>query len=243
MKKLLSLLLALAMLLGMTAFAEEEPFDYTGLWVLTGVSTTGVTVDPSALGLDMTMELYEDGSCTLIALGEEEKGAWILIEGGVSVIDEDAVPMNLILNEEGALTVEEEGATMIFTREEYAEPLSGLTVADFNGSWIFVYAETMGQIILAEEAGLAMSITLQDGTGHVEITDAETTEAYDAVCEIEEIEGVGTVMYFLYLDETGAATENGLILLMYEGDELVWLYSDETMEIYYCFERVVEAAE
>lgn len=240
MKKLISALLTLMLLLGLTVFAQEEAYDYTGLWVLTGVSTSGVTVDPSALGLDMTMELYEDGTCTLVALGEEEAGVWVLIEGGVAVTDADAATMNLLLNEEGALTVEEEGATMIFTQEEYALPLSGLTVADFNGNWVFVYAETMGQVVAAEEAGLAINLQLTDGTGHIDITDAEGTQSIDAVCEIEEVADLGTVLYFLYLDENGAQTGAGLPLFLYDDGELVWYYADETNEIYYCFQLAAE---
>lgn len=239
MKKLIVMLMALAMLLGMTAFAEEA-FDYTGEWMLTGAQASGVTVDPTALGLEMSMVIMEDGTCALYSMGEEEAGTWVLIEGGIAVTDADAVAMNMLLNEEGALTTEQSGVTLIFTRMEYAMPLSGLTVADFNGNWVFVYAETMGQLVLAEEAGLAINLQLADGAGHIDITDANGTQSIDAVCEVEEVPDLGTVMYFLYLDETGAQTGGGLPLLLYEDGELVWLYSDETKEIFYCFEQVVE---
>lgn len=243
MKKLFAMLLALMLLLGLTAFAEEEAYDYTGLWVLTGVSASGVTVDPTAVCLDMTMELYEDGTCTLVALGEEEAGAWVQIEGGVAVTDADAMTMNLLLNEEGALTVEQDGAMMIFTQESYAMPLSGLTAADFNGSWEFVYADVSGQIVEAAALGEEIYITLQDGAGHVDFVSEEGTTAIDAVCEIEEVAELGTVMYFLYLDETGAQTGAGLPLLLYDDGELVWVYSDEENIIYYCFVRAEELAE
>ena len=241
MKKLFSLLLALMMLLGMTALAEAV--DYTGLWALTGVTAAGVTVDPTALGMDMTMELHEDGTCTLIALGEEEMGAWVITEGGVAITDADAVTMEMLLTEDGALTIEQDGAMMIFTREEYVMPLVGLTVADFNGSWVFVNAETMGMMVSAEEAGLEIFVQLADGAGHIEITDAQGTQAIDAVCEIEEVSGLGSVLYFLYVDETGAQTGAGLPLLMYDDGQLVWYYADDTTEIFYCFVRAEELAE
>lgn len=242
MKKLFAMLLALAMLLGLCATAEE-PVDYTGEWMLTGAQSGGITLDLTVLGLDMTMFIMEDGVCALYAMGEEEAGVWEYIEGGIAVTDADAATMNLILNEEGALTTEQDGVTMIFERMEYAMPLSGLTVADFNGDWVFVYAETAGQLVSAEEAGLAISIQLLDGAGHIEITDAEGTEAIDAVCEVEEVADLGTVMYFMYVDETGVQTGSGLPLLMYEDGELVWLYMDDTTEIHYCFQAVVDAAE
>lgn len=218
----------------------EASIDYTGEWALTGAQASGVTVDPTALGLEMSMVIMEDGTCALYSMGEEEVGTWVLIEGGIAVTDADAVAMNMLLNEEGALTTEQSGVTLIFTRMEYAMPLSGLTVADFNGNWTFVYAETMGQLVLAEEAGLAINLQLADGAGHIDITDANGTQSIDAVCEVEEVPDLGTVMYFLYLDETGAQTGGGLPLLLYEDGELVWLYSDETKEIFYCFEQVVE---
>ncbi len=239
MKKLFAMLLALAMLLGMTACAEEA-FDYTGEWALTGAQASGITLDPSALGLDMSMVILEDGACTLYAMGEEESGVWAFIDGGIAVTDADAMTMNMLLNEEGALTTEQDGVTLIFTRMEYALPMSGLTVADFNGNWAFVYAETMGQFVEAADAGLAMKLMLADGAGHIDITDADGTQSVDAVCEIEEVPDLGTVMYFLYVDENGAQTGGGLPLLLYEDGELVWLYADDTNEIYYCFELVTE---
>ena len=238
MKKLLSLLLALAMALGMTAFAEAA--DYLGYWELTGAEASGIAVDLSALGLEMTMELYEDGTCTLVAMGETEEGVWVETENGIAVTDADAATMEMVLTEDGALATEQDGVTLLFTLAEYAMPLSGLTVADFNGDWTFVYAETMGQLIDAASAGVEMRIVLQDGAGHLDVTNADGTTSVDAACEAEELEGLGTVLYFIYLDENGAVTESGIPLLMYENSELVWLYADETTEIYYCFAPTAE---
>lgn len=242
MKKLLSLFLALAMMLGLTAFAETA-IDYTGYWELVETAVAGVSVDPATLGLEMSMELYEDGTCALIAQGETETGAWVATENGVAVTDADNITMDMVLQEDGSLLTEQEGVTLLFAQMEYALPMAGLTVADFNGDWTFIYAETMGQVISAEAAGAEMRIVLQDGMGHIDIVDPTGTISADAICEVEEIENLGTVMYFLYLDETGAATGNGIPLLMYDDGELVWLYADESSEIYYCFTPTVEAAE
>lgn len=242
LKKLAAMLLALLMLLAPTAFAQETAADYAGEWVMTGIQAKGVTVDPSSMGLDMSMVILEDGVCLMYDMGTEETGSWAYIEGGIAVTDPQGKTMNLLLNEEGALTAEQDGMTLIFTQMFYAMPLSGLAAADFNGDWVFTYAETMGQTVPAEKTGVSMNIKLADGTGHITITDETGTREIDAVCEIEEVAGMGTVMYFLYLDETGAQTGGGLPLLLYEDGELVWLYSDETTEIFYCFEPAADAA-
>ena len=242
MKKLLSLFLALAMMLGLTAFAEET-IDYTGYWGLVETAVAGVSVDPATLGLEMSMELHEDGTCSLVAMGEKEMGVWVVTETGVAVTDADNITMDMILQEDGALLTEQEGVTLLFSQMEYALPLSGLTVADFNGDWTFVYAETMGQVISAEAAEAEMRIVLQDGVGHIDIVDPTGSISADAVCEAEEYEGLGTVLYFIYLDENGSVTESGIPLLLYSDGELVWLYTDETNEIYYCFIPTAEAAE
>ena len=247
MKKLVSLLLALMMLLGMTAFAEAA-VDYTGLWALTGVAASGVTVDPTALGLDMSMELYEDGTCALIALGEEEMGAWVVTEGGVAVTDADGVTMDMLLTEDGALTVEQDGAMLIFTREEYVMPLAGLTVADFNGEWVFEYMEmydyaqmTQG-VYAAEEVGVEMALSLADGKGHLVMSYVDGKDEYDGECVIEEVAELGSVMYFMLLDENGVQDGSGMMLMMYPDDELTWFEYDQEaqLELYYNFIRAAE---
>ncbi len=122
----------------------------------------------------------------------------------------------------------------------YAEPLAGLTMADFNGEWVFVDAEYVGQVLDAETLGMSADLHIQDGKGHLELVYDDGTEVYDAVCEIEEIEELGTVMYFFYTDPaTGEATEYGMLLVLYNDGELVWYETDEAdNDIFYCFENV-----
>ena len=63
MKKLLAVMLSLAMLLTAAAFAEEA--DLLGIWYLTGVGTEVGTYSPADFGMSMSIELNEDGTFKL----------------------------------------------------------------------------------------------------------------------------------------------------------------------------------
>lgn len=89
MKKLLSALLALAMLLTALCGAMAEEVDVTGEWILSRVRVQGAEADPSALGMEITMNLNADGSATVNALGSEESGKWY-IEDGKCIVDDGA---------------------------------------------------------------------------------------------------------------------------------------------------------
>lgn len=233
-------------------FAREaaEKIDYVGVWVLTSLKASGVTLDPAKLGMEATMDIYENGTCTMVSMGETEQGTWAETEGGIVITDEDGEPLALTVTD-GALAAEQDGVTMIFTplvpaeEEEYAVPLAGLTMADFNGEWVFVDAEYMDQVLDAETLGMSIDLHIQDGKGHVEMVYEDGTEAYDAVCEIEEVINMGTVMYFLYTDPaTGEATEYGMMLLLYNDGELVWWAADEeNNDIFYNFENTANIPE
>lgn len=234
MKKLISLLLTFMLLLGCTALAQEA-VNYTGYWVMTGVEVNGAPVDPSALGLSAYMELYEDGSCLLVMMDEVQEGSWAATEYGIETTDAEGIvdPFTYV---NGALVIENEGNKLIFTQGAYTVPLTGLTAADFNGDWEFVYAEVLGEVYDAAELGMAISLHLEDGKGHMVMSFPDGAEEYDAVCEVKEIEGFGTAMYFLILDEAGQPDGSGLMLMMYDNGELVWYEVDEdNTELFYCF--------
>ena len=88
MKKLLSVLLVLAMLLGACALAETV--DLTGEWYLTELAMGDTSVDPSALGMNITITLNGDGTAVLVSTyGDEEEtqeGTWAQTEAGVEVV-------------------------------------------------------------------------------------------------------------------------------------------------------------
>lgn len=235
MKKLLTLLAALLMLVGCAALAEET-MDYVGYWEMSGVELAGTSYDPTALGLTASITFYDDGTCDMEMMGEITEGTWVATETGVETTDSAGV-VDAMTYADGTLTVEQDGMKLIFTLVEgYTMPLSGLAVADFNGDWVFTYVELDGETYSASALGAEMTLHLEDGAGHMVMTSSEGVEEYDALCEVEEIEHFGTALYFMFLED-GQATEDGLLLLMYDNGELVWYTWDDTYEMFYCFER------
>ena len=237
MKKMLSLLLALPALMGCAAFAEDAA-DYVGYWVVTRAEIDGETIDPAALGLSAYMELYEDGTCVLAAAEEVWDGTWSVTDTGVTTTDDFGV--TVYAYEDGALVTRQEGGTLIFTREEYTLPLSGLSMADFEGDWVLRCVEVGNQYYYPEELAVSMKLSIHNGKGvHTMITageDGEETTAVSGICAVEEMEGVGTALVFMYTDATGAQTGSGMVLLMFDNAELVW-YAVDSLDrnLFYCF--------
>ena len=238
MKKLMALMLALAMMLGCTAFAQEMA-DYAGFWILTSMEQDGTAIDPAMLGFSVYMELYEDGACVMVSMGEMEEGTWAVTDAGITTTDAKGEVDEYTLVE-GNLVMEKEGIKLVFSPEPFTQPMTGLKVEDFNGVWEFAYLEVANGTYDAAEMGMSATLTLKDGAGHMVIADAEGTEEYDAICEIEEVEDVGTVMYFLTVDAAGEPDGSGLMLMMFTDGELVWYDYDEEYEYFNCFVRVEE---
>lgn len=231
MKKLLSLLLALAMMLGCVAFAESV--DYTGTWVLTGVEIPGVSMGPSMLamsGMEITMTLNADGTAVLTAAGEEEVGNWTATETGVSLTDASGVTDALVYQDE-MLVMEQDGARMMFTREgaapaivEDAEPVAQANVdpASFEGQWLLSKVSMMGMNFSAEDLGMYMAFVLSEGKGIMGTNESEDGSIVTAevVYAVAEAEGIGTALTIVPVLEEGAEDEEPLVLFMSQNGEL-----------------------
>lgn len=255
MKKLLSLLLALAMLLGCTAFAEGV--DYTGTWVLTGAEAQGMQMGPSMLamiGLNQSMTLNADG--TLVMITEvpgserlEEAGTWTVTETGIALVDDvqtlEAVYQNemLVINEEAS------GAVMMFTREgaapavaEAAEPVAQANVdaKEFEGQWLLTGVSMMGMNFSAEEFGMYMAFVLSEGKGIMGTNESEdgSIVTMEIVYTVEEEEGVGTALSILPVLEEGAEEEEPMVLYLSQMGEL--FVNEEGVSM--VFEKQVETA-
>lgn len=245
MKKLSALLLALVLAATLCFGAMAESVNYVGNWVLYLMQSGETTVDPTALGVDMSLLLNADYTCTLTSLGESEYGTWEEVEGGIALTDATGAVENLTYVD-GTLVLSSDGIDMIFVPGEpnqYATVLSGLTLADFNGTWELEHVEATFGTYSVEELGANMTIVLLDGTGSVDMITPESTEHYDAVCELEEAEGLGTIMWASFLDPTtGEPDGTGMMLLLYDDGQLVWYEYDSEYqhEYYYCFDLVVE---
>ncbi len=154
MKKLLAVLLALMLALGCVAFAEGV--DYTGQWVLTGAEANGTALDISAMGLEMSMTLNEDGTCNLIANGVEEIGSWV-IEGEGIVVTDAANESNAFVMDEDRLVAEQDGAKMIFSRVG--------EMAAYADTWVLTSLEMYGMVADPSVYGMELTMELKlDGT-------------------------------------------------------------------------------
>lgn len=251
MKKFLSLLAALVMLLGCTAVAETV-VDYTGTWVVTGLEAEGVQMGASmlsAFGMDITMTLNADGTAQLVAAGEVEDGAWVVNETGVAVTDASGTTMNAVYRDE-MLVIEQEGMAMLLTREGAApavaeEPaatvLANVDPAAFEGQWLLTSASMMGMDFPAESLGLYMAMVLSEGSGIFGTTDENGEMISTGVTyTVYESEGVGTALDINVLDpETGVETVM-MTLNMQSDGSLVYNLDMEGMVISYVFTAVVE---
>lgn len=132
MKKLLTLLVALCMLMGCAALAETT--DYLGVWVLTGVESFGIAMDPSALGMDAVMTINAGGICVQESMGEVMECTWAETETGIVVNDAEG-DLESYTYADGTLVLEQDGVKMIF--EQGIWPLANQTLADLavTGSW------------------------------------------------------------------------------------------------------------
>lgn len=228
---------------GLQADPNAASYNYTGVWVLSGVEMFGVQMDPATVGVSGDVALYEDGTCTLTMLDESQDGTWAVTGTGITTTDaQGVVDIYTLVN--GELVVEQDGMKLIFI---HYVPLTGLTAADFNGVWSMDYIEVYDYTAMvqdfyeAEDLGMSMELTLTDGKGHMVMTSGGETEELDAECIVEDVEGFGSVMYFMFLDETGVQDGSGLMLLMYPGSELTWYEYDSTADVEYYYNFLPKA--
>lgn len=228
---------------GIQADPNAASYNYTGVWVLSGVEMFGVQMDPATVGVSGDVALYEDGTCTLTMQDESQDGTWAVTGTGITTTDaQGVVDAYTLVN--GELVVEQDGMKLIFI---HYVPLTGLTAADFNGVWSMDYVEVYDYTAMtqdfyeAADLGMSMELTLADGKGHMVMTYSGETEELDAECIVEDVEGFGSVLYFMFLDESGVQDGSGMMLLMYPGSELTWYEYDSAADVEYYYNFLPKA--
>ena len=89
-KRLTALILAVMLLLAAAAHAEAGGL--AGTWYLSTVGMGGSVIPASTMGMDMTMQLNEDGTAHLELMGEPQDGTWQAEDGNAVVtVDDTAV--------------------------------------------------------------------------------------------------------------------------------------------------------
>ena len=192
MKKLLALCLALALLLSVSALAEETavltPADVVGTWIVTAYEIDGSTyslTDPN--DSTITIVVFEDGTGTSTesAGGTTSPVTWE-VSGSSLILDESL----LLTMKNGYLTYtnEENSSVMYFSNSGPAElvedpwpddlPLAdpaGDAELDILGTWKLARLKMTGKYYTLEEAGITGMTTefSADGTVNMD-TDGNT---------------------------------------------------------------------
>ncbi len=180
MKKLLSLVLALCMMAGCVALAE----DVTGLWY------------GDMFGLPVTMNLEESGTYTLEVMGEADSGTWVL-EGDVMYMDKGTDIETAIAYDAEAvtLTIDEDGMIVVFTREAVeafvpAEPRTDAALEEFAGQWEASNVYFMEMLVTTEFAEMFMKLDIVDAAVTMTLN---TGEEEDDVATIEGVFADGAI--------------------------------------------------
>ena len=149
MKKLLAVMIALAMLLSAAALAEAA--DYTGMWYLNQMESEGMVYAPADFGITMSLELKEDGTAVSTQgqgdQSETGEGTWTIEDEGIAVTIDDATESFVL--EDGSLIGEADDMKMTFGREPVevevfvpAEPKADAAVEDYAGNWVAFKIDT-----------------------------------------------------------------------------------------------------
>lgn len=149
-KKLTALVLSVLMLF---TLAMAQTADYLGEWYLVSVESGGIAFNPTDVGMEMIVILYDDGTGAVASTDEEDMEATWVLEGDVLTITADDEPLAFTLTEDGQLVAQAEGSTMVFGREAPEAsfiPAAEITAEDlaaFDGEWTITTVNVYGMIL------------------------------------------------------------------------------------------------
>lgn len=157
MKKLISIIIGLALTLSLCSFCVAEAHDLTGEWYA------------SVFGISLTLVVNEDGTCSMLFPGEEpSEGSWV-VEGDQFIVNKGQEDETIATISEGALTISEDGLTMEFTREpvaaiELAAVVAAENISDFDGT----YEASLMVIPMGDENMIIdMNDAIEQGSGEL----------------------------------------------------------------------------
>lgn len=160
MKKILSLIMTIAMLFSVAAFAEESD-PVIGDWYLAQVIIAGTAYSNVAeIGLDMVMTLNEDSTGVLTVNNESPSTcAWKPNPDGGYVFMEERTQqeIGLKLDDTTLILGNDNQNCYIFTREknkpvDFAQVITAESKADFDGFYALTYVSGDGYTLPVEKA-------------------------------------------------------------------------------------------
>lgn len=191
MKKLLAILTMLAVLLTAVAFAEAA--DVIGEWYLVDMVMGETSINPAAMGMNMTLVLNEDGTMTATnSYGDTEPekadGTWELSDGNLVIALDDTPDTVIIQDGQLKMDMGEEGY-FLFGREPIAAPELPVAVPAesedaFLGTWKLSQISMDGLVMPAAAMGTETVMTVEAGkavVGAEDSNDEYTTALADGV--------------------------------------------------------------
>ena len=236
MKKGLSVLVALAMLLTLAVPVLAEAASVAGVWTMTGMISSGVEIDPASMGMEMSMDLAEDGTGTLTAFGVGSEVTWTFDGATLDVTDPDGT-VSFELQEDGTLRADISGMETIWSSgaadSPEAAPVETPAVAtDVEdgaavGVWQLVSASTANIAVDLQTMGLEILIEFaEDGTCTMTTNGVSETGAWtqDGANISMTDDASGTELVFQML-------EDGTLLVDLQGMQMIFTYVGEAIEV------------
>ena len=182
---------------GVTSYLERQPAKpkpggllsllagrkYEGKWISTAVDEGDGVLSPALDGMLIDglfiIDIRGDGTFLFSSTGDEDKGQWEEIEGGIRVTADDESIVILLVN--GQLALEADGSTVYFRRDTQAPvstqtpmetPLPEQSGTRIAGLWQAMSYEMQGftmDIKMVFPDGLVMELR-EDGTAQAQIT-------------------------------------------------------------------------
>ena len=236
MKKGLSILVALAMLLTLAVPALAEAASVAGVWTMTAMISSGVEIDPVSMGMEMSMDLAEDGTGTLTAFGVGSEVTWTFDGATLDVTDPDGT-VSFELQEDGTLRADISGMETIWSSgaadSPEAAPVETPAVAtDVEdgaavGVWQLASASAANIAVDLQAMGLEILIEFaEDGTCTMTTNGVSETGAWtqDGANISMTDDASGTELVFQML-------EDGTLLVDLQGMQMTFAYVGEAIEV------------
>ena len=142
-----------------------------GTWYLNAVEMNGASINPSVMGMEMTIVLHEGGSADMQMTGDDDTvGTWT-VEGETVTIDDGISPAAFTLEGDTLVMAQEGVGKMIFGKEKAeavafeAAPIKRVTdVTSFDGVWNGTNIDFAGAIVPIAMAGVELTFTVTGGT-------------------------------------------------------------------------------
>ena len=196
--------------------APEDAARFGGMWYLNTLVMDGQEYSAADMGMDLTLQLNEDGSAVLNV--ETVTEAFWRVDGDNVILSSSGT--EIILAPDGdTLSAESDGIKLTFGREPVepgyvpAEPVAAQTVGEFDGVWEAFWLESYGMGIPVEAYSDEMGSLFGTDTLAIEIRDGAVRWLGAEEAEDWTLDGgrlIGSGKELALLDDGSLKAETGL---------------------------------